>query len=80
MYRKISCPVLMIHGDEDHIAPYARAQLVAEVTGAELVTIPGGGHDPLVRIPAKCNSLILDFLDRRLGIPAPKPPPRRSEA
>ena len=41
MYRKIGCPVLMIHGDEDHITPYARAQLVAEVTGAELVTIPG---------------------------------------
>ena len=29
-------------------------------------------------IPAKCNSLIVDFLDRRLGIPAPKPPTRRT--
>jgi len=79
MYRKIGCPTLIIHGDNDQIAPYARAQLVAEVTGAELVTIPGGGHDPLGRIPAKCNSLIVDFLDRRLGIPAPKPPKRRTK-
>ena len=42
------------------------------------MTIPGGGHDPLGRFPAKCNSLIVDFLDRRLGIPAPKPPTRRT--
>ena len=72
MYRKIRCPVLMIHGDDDQIQPYARAQAVAELTGAELVTIPGGGHNPLGRFPAKCNALINDFLDRRLGIPAPK--------
>lgn len=72
MYRKIQCPVLMIHGDNDQIQPYARAQAVAEVTGAELVTIPGGGHNPLGRFPAKCNALINGFLDRKLGIPAPK--------
>jgi pimeloyl-ACP methyl ester carboxylesterase/predicted glycosyltransferase len=79
MYRKISCPTLIIHGDDDQIAPYANAKLIAELIGAELVTIPDGGHDPLGRIPAKCNSLIVDFLDRRLGIPAPKPPARRTK-
>jgi pimeloyl-ACP methyl ester carboxylesterase/predicted glycosyltransferase len=79
MYRKISCPTLIIHGDDDQIAPYANAKLIAELIGAELVTIPDGGHDPLGRIPAKCNSLIVDFLDRRLGIPAPKPPTRRTK-
>jgi pimeloyl-ACP methyl ester carboxylesterase/predicted glycosyltransferase len=78
MYRKISCPTLIIHGDNDQIAPYSNAKLIAELIGAELVTIPDGGHDPLGRIPAKCNSLIMDFLDRRLGIPAPKPPSRRT--
>jgi pimeloyl-ACP methyl ester carboxylesterase len=72
MYRKIACPVLMIHGDNDQIVPYARAQLVAEITGAELVTIPGGGHNPLGRYPAKSNDLINDFLDRRLGLAAPE--------
>jgi pimeloyl-ACP methyl ester carboxylesterase/predicted glycosyltransferase len=71
MYRKIRCPVLMIHGDNDQIQPYAKAKLVAEVTGAELVTIAGGGHNPTGRFPAKCNTLIVDFLDRKLGIPAP---------
>jgi pimeloyl-ACP methyl ester carboxylesterase len=71
MYRRIRCPMLIIHGDNDQIQPYARGQAVAEVTGAELVTIAGGGHNPLGRIPAKCNALINGFLDRRLGIRAP---------
>lgn len=71
MYRKIACPMLAIHGDDDRIQPHGRAALVAELTGAELVTIPGGGHNPLGRFPAKCNTLILDFLDRRLGMAAP---------
>lgn len=71
MYRKIRCPMLVIHGDDDRIQPYERAKLVAELTGAELVTIPGGGHNPLGRFPAKCNALIVDFLSRRLDVPTP---------
>jgi pimeloyl-ACP methyl ester carboxylesterase/predicted glycosyltransferase len=78
MYRKIRCPVLMIHGDHDQIQPYARAQAVAQATGAELVTILGGGHNPLGRFPAKCNALIVDFLDRRLGSAFSTRPTRRS--
>jgi pimeloyl-ACP methyl ester carboxylesterase len=70
MYRKIKCPLLMIHGDNDRIQPYARGQVVAELTGAEFVTIEGGGHNPLGRIPAKCNILIAEFLDRKLGLSA----------
>jgi pimeloyl-ACP methyl ester carboxylesterase/predicted glycosyltransferase len=71
MYRKIGCPVLVIHGDNDQIQPCARAKAMAEVVGAEFVTIPDGGHNPLGRFPAKTNALIVDFLDRRLGIAAP---------
>ncbi len=70
MFGKINCPMLVIHGDDDQIQPYARGKAVAELTGAEFVTIPGGGHNPLGRFPAKCNTLIADFLDRRLGMPA----------
>jgi pimeloyl-ACP methyl ester carboxylesterase/predicted glycosyltransferase len=70
MYRKITCPLLMIHGDNDRIQPHARAQLVAELTGAELVSIEGGGHNPLGRIPAKCNALIAEFLERKLSLSA----------
>jgi pimeloyl-ACP methyl ester carboxylesterase/predicted glycosyltransferase len=81
MYRKIKCPVLMIHGDDDRVQPYARGQLVAKLTGAELTTIEGGGHNLLARVPAKCNTLISEFLDRRLGLSArPKPIPSRHKA
>ena len=72
MYRKIRCPVLFIHGDNDQIQPHGRAEAAhAEVSGAEFVTIEGGGHNPLGRYPAKANTLINDFIDRRLGITAP---------
>jgi pimeloyl-ACP methyl ester carboxylesterase/predicted glycosyltransferase len=74
MYRKIACPVLAIHGDDDQIQPHARGKLVADlIEGAEFVTLPGGGHNPLGRYPAKCNALINDFVDRRLGLGPPRP-------
>jgi pimeloyl-ACP methyl ester carboxylesterase/predicted glycosyltransferase len=73
MYRKIRCPMLLIHGDDDRVQPHERAALVAEITGAELVTCAGAGHNPLGRFPAKCNVLITDFLNRKLGIAAPRP-------
>jgi pimeloyl-ACP methyl ester carboxylesterase len=78
MYRAIHCPVLIIHGDDDRIQPYARSVKVAEVTGAELINIAGGGHNPLGRFPAKCNALIIDFL-RRIGV-MPKPRTKNRKA
>jgi pimeloyl-ACP methyl ester carboxylesterase len=76
MYRKIRCPLLALHGDDDRIQPYARGKLVAELSGGELVTIEGAGHNPLGRYPARCNTLISDFLDRRLGLARSKPTAR----
>jgi pimeloyl-ACP methyl ester carboxylesterase/predicted glycosyltransferase len=75
MYRRVRCPTLIIHGDDDQIQPIARAKIVAELTRAELLTIPGCGHNPLVRYPAKCNTAITEFLDRRLGSPRPNQRP-----
>ena len=58
MYRKIRCPVLFIHGDNDQIQPHERAVAAhAEVAGAEFATFAGGGHNPLGRYPAKANAL-----------------------
>jgi pimeloyl-ACP methyl ester carboxylesterase/predicted glycosyltransferase len=71
MYGKIRCPLLIIHGEDDRIQPYARAQSVAAATGGELVALAGVGHNPLGRFPAKSNSLIIDFLRRRLPVPGP---------
>ncbi|KRR03830.1 alpha/beta hydrolase [Bradyrhizobium valentinum] len=72
MYRKIRCPVLFIHGDNDQIQPLERAKAAhAEVSGSEFVTIGDGGHNPLGRYPAKTNTLINDFVGRRLGVAVP---------
>lgn len=78
MYRRITCPILLIHGDNDQIQPIARAEAIAALTGAELVNLPGAGHAPQGRYPAKVNMLILDFLERRL-LAAPKRPKAKSK-
>lgn len=67
MFSRITCPLLLIHGEDDHIQPAGKSKVVAELTGGELVLLPGAGHLPAGRIPAKINILIRDFLDRALG-------------
>jgi pimeloyl-ACP methyl ester carboxylesterase/predicted glycosyltransferase len=73
MYRRIACPLLVVHGTDDRVSPVGRAELIAELTGAELVLMPDAGHAPQARFPAKVNTLIDDFLARRLGWPRPGP-------
>lgn len=80
MFRRITCPMLVIHGENDQIQPVAKARLVAELTGAEFLTVPGGGHIPHGRFPAFVNSAVAEFLERRLdlGMPLPNRPPAKS--
>jgi len=66
-YRRIRCPMLAIHGDKDPIAPLKTSETVAKLTGCELVIIPGAGHNPAGRFPAKINTLMRDFLAKHLG-------------
>lgn len=68
--RRAEAPSLVIHGDDDHISPLARAETIARETRGELVVIEGGGHIPLARDPVKTNLLIREFVERI----APKPP------
>jgi pimeloyl-ACP methyl ester carboxylesterase/predicted glycosyltransferase len=64
LYKRIRCPVLVIHGDQDEVVPYGKGAAVAELTGGTLVTIAGGGHGPQARDPVLVNRLIKDFADR----------------
>jgi pimeloyl-ACP methyl ester carboxylesterase/predicted glycosyltransferase len=66
-YERIHCPMLVIHGEKDCVAPLAGAEVVARVTDCELAVIPGAGHAPHVRYPAKVNTLLRDFLAKHLG-------------
>jgi pimeloyl-ACP methyl ester carboxylesterase/predicted glycosyltransferase len=67
----VRCPTLVIQGDDDHLAPDARGKVLADLIGADLVTIAGGGHNPQARHPVLVNRLLRDFVDRV------SPPPRR---
>lgn len=71
---RLSCPVLLIHGDDDRISPVGRGQALAELTGGQLVTLHGAGHIPLARDPVKVNLLIHDFVARL----SPRTPAGRS--
>jgi pimeloyl-ACP methyl ester carboxylesterase len=57
LLRKVRCPALVMHGADDPVIPAAGARDTAEsIPGAELVIVPGMGHDfgePLVPIYLK---------------------------
>src|SRR5262249_25110129 len=38
---RIHSPVLILHGDDDRVSPLRRGELLAELTGGELVVLPG---------------------------------------
>jgi pimeloyl-ACP methyl ester carboxylesterase len=57
-------PLLAIHGTDDDVSPYRRSEVVAELSGGELVLMGGSGHVPLARDPVKVNLLIREFAGR----------------
>lgn len=64
MLRSLGVPTLVIHGEDDPLIPIAggRATAVA-VAGAELVTIPGMGHD----LPRGAWPLLIDAIAAHVG-------------
>jgi len=61
---RVQQPLLVIHGDNDAIRPYAAGTALAELTGGTLVTVDGGGHAPHCRDPVVVNRTIKRFVDR----------------
>jgi pimeloyl-ACP methyl ester carboxylesterase len=60
--RAVTCPMLIVHGTEDHCQPIARAHRLAELTGAPLVVVEGADHMIPGRHPILANLLIRDFV------------------
>jgi pimeloyl-ACP methyl ester carboxylesterase len=60
---RVSCPVLVLHGDLDQCQPRERAEAVAALTGGSFVALEGVGHLPQARHPVKVNLLIRDFVE-----------------
>jgi pimeloyl-ACP methyl ester carboxylesterase/predicted glycosyltransferase len=66
----IGCPALVIHGEDDRIAPPHRGQTLARLLDAPLVMIEKAGHVPQARQPVRVNTLIRDFAARFRPDPA----------
>ena len=80
MVRGLSCPLLIAHGTEDRCQPIARAERLAEITGAPFVRMEGVGHIAPGRQPVTVNLLIRDFVaslpEGAAAAPAPARPAR----
>jgi pimeloyl-ACP methyl ester carboxylesterase/predicted glycosyltransferase len=74
LLRRVRCPVLVIHGDQDRNLALPWGQRIAELTAADLLILEGAGHVPPGREPVVVNHAIRDFADRFRPGPAP---PRR---
>jgi pimeloyl-ACP methyl ester carboxylesterase/predicted glycosyltransferase len=60
--RRVRCPTLVIHGDDDRRVPYASGKAIAAlVPGARLLTIGGGGHLMHARDPVAFSRAVRDF-------------------
>jgi pimeloyl-ACP methyl ester carboxylesterase len=60
---KISCPTLVIVGDEDVATTPAKAAYIQQgIAGAKLETIAGAGHSSCIEKPEEVNRLLKDWL------------------
>ena len=63
----VRCPMLLVHGTEDHCQPLSRAHALADRTGAPLVVVEGADHMIPGRHPVLANLLIRDFVSSLEG-------------
>jgi pimeloyl-ACP methyl ester carboxylesterase/UDP:flavonoid glycosyltransferase YjiC (YdhE family) len=59
----LGCPVLVIHGTDDHCQPLERGRRFAAATGGRLLVLEGAGHVPHGRHPVLVNVVIKEFVD-----------------
>lgn len=69
--RQIQVPTLIIHGDRDNLFPIdVPAELYGLLPDAELCILPNTGHGVPRERPEWFNSIVLDFLARRVEPPS----------
>jgi pimeloyl-ACP methyl ester carboxylesterase len=62
---QITCPALLVRGEDDPIPKPAFEATTRAIPGAELVSIPGAGHYPMAETP-RFAELVIEFLARRV--------------
>ncbi len=61
---KITCPTLLVTGDEDSIAPAGSVRQIGErLPGCRVAILRGCGHWATIEKPAECSDLIGRFYD-----------------
>ena len=62
---RIKTPTQVLTGEEDVLIPPGNSEILAErIPDAELLVIPGGGHQIMIEQPQACNLAIFDFLQK----------------
>jgi 3-oxoadipate enol-lactonase len=70
----IQAPTLVMHGEQDAMAPISNARLLAErIPDAELCIVPGAGHAYMPERPEESFDALTSWLDRRAPITAGAP-------
>ena len=67
--RGVECPLLVIHGDRDKIAPPRDGRALARLGDGELEEVRGAGHFPHARKPVQVNLALRDFSEDAFGRP-----------
>jgi pimeloyl-ACP methyl ester carboxylesterase len=64
----IRVPTLVVVGSADRLTTVDMAQSIAgDIPGAELSVIDGAGHLVNIEEPEQFNSIVIDFLNRKLN-------------
>jgi pimeloyl-ACP methyl ester carboxylesterase len=62
----IRCPVLLVTGDEDAVAPPQAVRAIGErIAGAQVEVLARCGHWPTYEKPEECSELLRKFLEKR---------------
>jgi len=63
---EIRCPVTLLWGDDDRVAPVEMARVVAgKLDDARLLVLPGAGHLTPLSVPAALHDALVERLDQR---------------
>ena len=64
---KITCPVLLVTGDEDAVSPPQAVRAIAErIPGARVEVLSRCGHWTVYEKPEECSDLLQRFLSQRI--------------
>jgi pimeloyl-ACP methyl ester carboxylesterase len=71
---QIQSPTLIMHGDQDGMAPIGLGELLAErIPDAELALVPGAGHAYPLEAPEESLRIFLEWYDEHSPISAGEP-------